>query len=940
MEQHLVLRKPLRDIIFVLALAGVCFGRLYNPWKPDMMRRHGDQMEEDENEPDPNFFYLDALMPGVLPQRSEQYLCSSVAVPRQDSYIIGFEPHANMDTAHHMLLFGCADVKASPGLSYDCNSMGTCKGKGSILFAWARNASQPTLPRGVGFHIGGSSGINYLTLQIHYGDISHFKGRDHSGLSMYVTLNPQPYAGGIYLLGSGYMSIPPQVSNYHVDIACAYADPVPIYPFAFRTHAHEMSTVISGYRIRHGEWTTLGKGNPKWAQAFYPMDRIYEIKDGDILAARCTYNSQSRHSITYAGGSSHDEMCNFYMMYYTDAFEGETYKMCWSEGSQQLFQYIPPGSDIAPSKPPRVSTDAGKEEPDRYDLNPDLYGNQHDNDEVDNYKHDWYGGNIDDDDDDDDDDDNKYNTMNKFLDKHGKQETQGTDTEGGGKDRKEETSTKPGIVKTSEEEGRSTEKINTDGNDKKDKDKESSENLSMVDGWPVYDGLNLGQVAGVAVGLDGDVLIFHRADRVWGVGVFSADNHYMEVDKGRIKNSTVLVFDKEMGHMKQQWGTNMFFMPHGLSIDHEGNIWLTDVALHQIFKFPPAGGDKPLLTLGMELEPGSGKDHFCKPTDVAVDPVTGDIFVADGYCNSRIMKFSAAGKYILEWGKASSYVGRELAIDPEPSTFSIPHSLAFIPIKQQLCVADRENGRIQCFQADTGKYIREYHLPEFGTRLFAISYSPWKGGRLYAVNGKGLSRSGSAEPVQGFTLGFDSGMLLQTWTPGSSGFGQPHDVAAAPDSKNVYVVEIGPNRVWKFQRNLGLDETTSSQVEEERQPRREEIPKHIVNPTMDASFTTTAIIVAVLAVPIFLMLLVAVAVRLRAQGRMRFFRGEAGTTIRSGYKATTDSKFSLGNFFNRRKGFNQVNTEDSDHDGGGMGWSDDSDVEEYSILNAKRTQNL
>ena len=136
----------------------------------------------------------------------------------------------------------------------------------------------------------------------------------------------------------------------------------------------------------------------------------------------------------------------------------------------------------------------------------------------------------------------------------------------------------------------------------------------------------------------------------------------------------------------------------------------------------------------------------------------------------------------------------------------------------------------------------------------------------------------------------------------------------------------------------GLDESAHSEIEDRRQtPLDNNTKHHIPNAITDASIETTAIIVAVLAVPIFLMLLVAVAVRLRAQGRMRFFRGDAGTAIRSGYKAT--DKFSLGNFFNRRKGFNQVSTEDSDHDGG-MGWSDDSDVEEYSALNSKRTQNL
>ena len=99
-------------------------------------------------------------------------------------------------------------------------------------------------------------------------------------------------------------------------------------------------------------------------------------------------------------------------------------------------------------------------------------------------------------------------------------------------------------------------------------------------------------------------------------------------------------------------------MPHGLSFDHEDNVWLTDVALHQAFKFSPGGGAEPLLTLGTELQPGTGTDHFCKPTDVAVDPETGNIYVADGYCNSRIVMFSASGGYMKEWGKASSYIGK------------------------------------------------------------------------------------------------------------------------------------------------------------------------------------------------------------------------------------------------------------------------------------------
>jgi hypothetical protein len=108
--------NSLRDLLFLLVIMRVCVGEQIDPSKMNIMRRHGDLLEDDENEPDQNFFYLDVSMPGVLPQKSEQYVCTSVPVPRQDSYIVGFEPHANMNTAHHMLLYGCGDVQASPGL--------------------------------------------------------------------------------------------------------------------------------------------------------------------------------------------------------------------------------------------------------------------------------------------------------------------------------------------------------------------------------------------------------------------------------------------------------------------------------------------------------------------------------------------------------------------------------------------------------------------------------------------------------------------------------------------------------------------------------------------------------------------------------------------------------------------------------------------------------
>ena len=90
-------------------------------------------------------------------------------------------------------------------------------------------------------------------------------------------------------------------------------------------------------------------------------------------------------------------------------------------------------------------------------------------------------------------------------------------------------------------------------------------------------------------------------------------------------------------------------------MDINNNVWVTDVALHQIFKFPQGGG-KALLTLGVSFAPGNDDNHFCKPTAVAVMS-NGDFFVSDGYCNSRIIKFDKNGKFLMQWGR-NAFEGR------------------------------------------------------------------------------------------------------------------------------------------------------------------------------------------------------------------------------------------------------------------------------------------
>lgn len=219
----------------------------------------------------------------------------------------------------------------------------------------------------------------------------------------------------------------------------------------------------------------------------------------------------------------------------------------------------------------------------------------------------------------------------------------------------------------------------------------------------------------------------------------------------------------------------MFFMPHGLTIDHEGNTWLTDVAMHQVFKFPP-GEKKPSLTLGTQFLPGNDDNHFCKPTDVAVDK-DGNIFVSDGYCNNRVVKFSPDGKKIL---LTITNEGRDI--------FQIPHSLSLDVSNRHLFVADRENSRVLVFDSDSGSFLRE--IKEFGDRVFAVHYHPEQGGVLHVVNGPFSSEA------LGFTFSLNSSTEMQRWRP-RLGFGQPHDVTSDHGGA-VYVADIGKNTVWKF----------------------------------------------------------------------------------------------------------------------------------------------
>lgn len=166
-----------------------------------------------------------------------------------------------------------------------------------------------------------------------------------------------------------------------------------------------------------------------------------------------------------------------------------------------------------------------------------------------------------------------------------------------------------------------------------------------------------------------------------------------------IPSNTILVLNRRAGSILNSWGANLFIMPHGLTVDAGNNIWVTDVGLHQVFKFSYKG--ELLMKVGQAKISGNDSLHFNMPTDIAVAK-NGNFYVSDGYGNSRIMKFSPNGNYLFEWGKKGKGAGE----------FNIPHGLA-IDNNENIYVADRENERIQIFDS-SGRFISTFTNKTFG----------------------------------------------------------------------------------------------------------------------------------------------------------------------------------------------------------------------------------
>ena len=259
---------------------------------------------------------------------------------------------------------------------------------------------------------------------------------------------------------------------------------------------------------------------------------------------------------------------------------------------------------------------------------------------------------------------------------------------------------------------------------------------------------------------------------------FDARGHIYVLTRGA---QAFFEFDPN-GTFVRSFGDAMFTRSHGLRIDREGNLWATDVGAHTVVKLNPMG--QVLLTIGTKGQAGewneaAGSRKLNQPNDIAI-AANGDVFIAQGHTpgltsgDARVLKFDKDGRFIKSWGGKGK----------EPGQFDVAHGIAIDP-KGLLWVMDRENSRIQVFDAD-GTFVRE---------------QKYKGLPCSVAFGRD-----EAFMVNGFTgqlLRLDAGgkVLAATGKPGTAPgeFGEAHFIALSPRN-DVYIADSVNGQLMKFVR--------------------------------------------------------------------------------------------------------------------------------------------
>jgi sugar lactone lactonase YvrE len=350
---------------------------------------------------------------------------------------------------------------------------------------------------------------------------------------------------------------------------------------------------------------------------------------------------------------------------------------------------------------------------------------------------------------------------------------------------------------------------------------------STVEGWAKLPaGRTWGSTSAVDIDKDGK--------SVWVAERCGANTCWDRAKGEMSKDDVVLKFDAS-GTLVKSFGAGMIVFPHGIHVDRDGNIWVTDgnsnlpqrapgaaatdplpappakVIGNQVFKFSPDG--KLLLTLGKPggnppgAEPADPASFFA-PNDVITYP-NGDILVSEGHGgpNSRLILFDKSGKYLSQYGKRGS------ALEGE---FDQPHSLAF-DSKGRLFVADRANNRIQILDPKTFKTLDTwYQLSRlsgifikddvvYGADSESGSVNPahgaWKRGMRIAKVSDGKVTVLIPDPTgEGVTFSMVDGKPVLKKADGSNGPGGTlaAEGVAVDSAGNIYGAEVGPKALKKY----------------------------------------------------------------------------------------------------------------------------------------------
>jgi DNA-binding beta-propeller fold protein YncE len=192
---------------------------------------------------------------------------------------------------------------------------------------------------------------------------------------------------------------------------------------------------------------------------------------------------------------------------------------------------------------------------------------------------------------------------------------------------------------------------------------------------------------------------------VTGIAIDSGDNVYVMSKPG----CPVTVFDR-LGNVLNSWGEGYFVNPHGIHVSPDNKIYCTDIATHTVLVFTTDG--RLLHEIGTRGKPSDtgftfkssieesqdsikGGPPFNSPTSVALDN-DGNIFVADGYGNSKVHRFSSEGQLLLSWGNPGRGVGQ----------FRLPHHV-FVDVNDRVWICDRENNRVQVFNRN-GEFLFQW----------------------------------------------------------------------------------------------------------------------------------------------------------------------------------------------------------------------------------------